>query len=88
MKVTTNHVGIPIRHWADPDPNAPSRERHRPFLTVLEVAEVLRCHYSSVYRMLRNGELQAIRVGSDFRISPDELDRLMQKGGKTSPLDR
>jgi excisionase family DNA binding protein len=40
-------------------------------LTAEEVADFLRVHRSTVYRLLRNGQLPAFRVGSDWRFSRD-----------------
>lgn len=38
------------------------------FLTVPEVAEILRVSKMTVYRMVHSGELQATRVGRSFRV--------------------
>ncbi|HTJ68149.1 MAG TPA: helix-turn-helix domain-containing protein [Actinospica sp.] len=38
------------------------------FLTVSEVAEILRVSKMTVYRMVHSGELQATRVGRGFRV--------------------
>jgi len=44
-------------------------------LTADELADFLRVHRSTVYRLLRNGQLPALRVGSDWRFSRDLLCR-------------
>lgn len=38
------------------------------FLTVAEVAELMRVSAMTVYRMVQNGELPAIRFGRSYRI--------------------
>lgn len=38
------------------------------FLTVTEVAEVMRVSKMTVYRLIHAGELPAIRVGKSFRV--------------------
>src|SRR5690348_5082414 len=36
-------------------------------MTVGEVADYLNCHYSTIYRLLRNGALPAFRIGGAWR---------------------
>jgi excisionase family DNA binding protein len=38
------------------------------FLTVFEAATILRVSKQTVYRLVRDGDLEAIRVGRSFRI--------------------
>ncbi len=38
------------------------------FLTVAEVATVMRVSKMTVYRLVHSGELQAVRVGRSFRV--------------------
>lgn len=38
------------------------------FLTVYEVAVIVRLSKMSVYRLLHSGELEAVRVGRSFRV--------------------
>ena len=38
------------------------------FLTVAEVANVMRVSKMTVYRLVHNGELPAVRVGRSFRV--------------------
>jgi excisionase family DNA binding protein len=38
------------------------------FLTVAEVAAVMRVSKMTVYRLVHSGELQAVRVGRSFRV--------------------
>jgi excisionase family DNA binding protein len=38
------------------------------FLTVFETATILRVSKQTVYRLVRHGDLEAVRVGRSFRI--------------------
>ena len=42
-------------------------------LTAKEVADYLRCHISTVYRLAKNGKLPAFRLGADWRFREDVL---------------
>ncbi len=43
-------------------------------LTVVEVAEYLHVHPSTIYRLLRRKEIPAFRVGSDWRFNRESID--------------
>jgi excisionase family DNA binding protein len=49
------------------DPEYPGLQEVR-FLTVAEVATVMRVSKMTVYRLVHNGELPAVRVGKSFRV--------------------
>jgi excisionase family DNA binding protein len=49
-------------------------------LTVREVADSLKLTTKTVYKLILNGELPAIRVGGQWRIAKVELDRFLQNG--------
>lgn len=42
-------------------------------LTVAEVADLFRVSSMTVYRLIRNGELPAVRVGRSYRVSETDL---------------
>jgi excisionase family DNA binding protein len=42
-------------------------------LTAVEVANFLRIHPSTVYRMAKRGELPGFKIGSDWRFSPGDI---------------
>ena len=48
------------------------------YLTVLEVAEVMRVSKMTVYRLLHSGELPGVRVGRSFRVPQDALDAYLR----------
>ena len=50
------------------------------FLTVAEVAELLRVSKMTVYRMVHAGEIPAVRVGRSFRVPQLAVEELLSKG--------
>ena len=42
---------------------------HRTLMTVAEVASALRVSKMTIYRLIRSGELPAMRIGRSFRVS-------------------
>jgi excisionase family DNA binding protein len=56
-------------------PNA--GEREYAILTVREVAQYLRIHKTTVYRLLKEHKLPAFQVGSDWRFHREEIKRWM-----------
>jgi excisionase family DNA binding protein len=51
-----------------------------PLLTVAEVADMLRVSNMTVYRLIKAGDLGAIRVGKNYRIRQADLDRYLEGG--------
>ena len=47
------------------------------FMTVAEVAELLRVSSMTVYRLIKAGDLAAVRVGKSFRVREDDVDRYL-----------
>jgi excisionase family DNA binding protein len=43
-------------------------------MTVVEVAQYLHVHPSTIYRLLRKKEIPAFRVGSDWRFNRESID--------------
>jgi excisionase family DNA binding protein len=43
-------------------------------LTVAEVADVLRVHPTTIYRLMKRGDLPAFKIGENWRISSDALE--------------
>jgi putative molybdopterin biosynthesis protein len=48
-------------------------------LTTAEVAEMLRVHPSTIYRLLKRGELPGFRIGDCWRISMETLEMWLYK---------
>jgi len=44
------------------------------YLTVAEVADIMRVSGMTVYRLVHSGELRAIRVGRSFRVPSEALE--------------
>ena len=51
-----------------------------PLLTVAEVAEVLRVSNMTVYRLIKAGDLPALRVGKNYRIREADLSTFLDEG--------
>jgi excisionase family DNA binding protein len=49
------------------------------FMTVAEVAAAMRVSKMTVYRLVHNGELPAIRVGRSFRVPEDAVNEYLRK---------
>lgn len=49
------------------------------FLTVAEVAQTMRVSKMTVYRLVHNGELEAVRVGRSFRVPDHAVDEYLKK---------
>lgn len=49
------------------------------FLTVAEVAQTMRVSKMTVYRLVHNGELEAVRVGRSFRVPDYAVDEYLKK---------
>lgn len=50
------------------------------FLTVAEVADIMRVSTMTVYRLIKSGDLAAVRVGKSYRLDEDEVDRYLARG--------
>ena len=48
------------------------------FLTVAEVAGLMRVSKMTVYRLVHNGELPAVRVGRSFRVHANAVHKLLE----------
>ncbi|HLL09052.1 MAG TPA: helix-turn-helix domain-containing protein [Nocardioidaceae bacterium] len=49
------------------------------FLTVAEVASMMRVSKMTVYRLVHSGELPAVRVGRSFRVPEAAVDDYLRK---------
>ena len=48
------------------------------FLTVAEVAEIMRVSKMTVYRLVHSGELPAVRVGRSFRVNEGAVNEYLE----------
>jgi excisionase family DNA binding protein len=58
------------------------------FLTVNEVAEMMRVSTMTVYRMVHSGEVPAIRFGRSFRIPESAVAQWMYAAGSGENLNQ
>lgn len=66
-------IGATARTQAPESPAAGSS-----FLTVAEVATLMRVSKMTVYRLVHNGELPAVRVGRSFRVHEKAVHDYLQ----------
>ena len=55
------------------------RQFGEPLLTVGEVASIMRVSNMTVYRLIKAGQLSAIRVGKNYRIRRSDVDRYLDE---------
>ena len=48
------------------------------FLTVAEVAALMRVSKMSVYRLIHSGELESVRFGRSFRVTEEAVDAYLR----------
>ncbi|WP_054649587.1 helix-turn-helix domain-containing protein [Salidesulfovibrio brasiliensis] len=51
-------------------------------LTVNEVADILRVHYRTAYRLVIGGKIKAIKIGTQWRIPEKALMEFIEEGWK------
>ncbi|WP_334142753.1 helix-turn-helix domain-containing protein [Rhabdothermincola sp.] len=49
------------------------------FLTVAEVAQMMRVSTMTVYRLIKAGDLASVRVGKSYRIREEDVDAYLAK---------
>jgi excisionase family DNA binding protein len=52
-------------------------------LTIQDIAEYLRVHPSTIYRLLKKRQLPAFKVGRDWRFRREEIDRWRVEGERS-----
>jgi excisionase family DNA binding protein len=56
-------------------PDAKDTHNAPEIMTIKELAEYLRVHPSTLYKLLRRGTLPGFRIGSDWRFHREVIDR-------------
>jgi excisionase family DNA binding protein len=56
-----------------------ARELSEPLLTVGEVAAVMRVSNMTVYRLIKSGQLAAVRVGKNYRLRHNDVERYLSQ---------
>ena len=54
------------------------------FLTVAEVAAILRLSKMSVYRLIHSGQLEAVQFGRSFRVTEKALNTYLEQEEKNT----
>jgi len=52
-----------------------NKEMTREIVTVKDLAKYLHCHQSTIYRLVKRGEIPGFRLGGGWRFKIDEIDR-------------
>src|SRR5258708_37129243 len=55
-------------------------------LTVNELSEYLRVHRSTIYRLLKKGQLPGFKIGSDWRVNVEVVHELRVRPGAGGAL--
>ena len=55
-------------------------------LTVAEVATLMRVSRMTVYRLIRRGQLKAIRVGRNYRVRENDLELYLEAQAVTGQI--
>ncbi|MCX7591794.1 MAG: helix-turn-helix domain-containing protein [Kiritimatiellae bacterium] len=62
------------------------KEHTKKYLSLEEVAKLLSVDYQLIYRLVRSGELPAIRVGRVYRIDHADLDAYLTRNKTSGPM--
>ncbi|BBY44405.1 DNA-binding protein [Mycolicibacterium celeriflavum] len=60
------------------DAGSDGQQPRAQFLTVAEVASLMRVSKMTVYRLVHNGELPAVRVGRSFRVHAKAVHDMLE----------
>ena len=60
------------------DSSGDGQQSRTQFLTVAEVAALMRVSKMTVYRLVHNGELPAVRVGRSFRVHAKAVHDMLE----------
>jgi excisionase family DNA binding protein len=72
LRVRNHFIGNTLARPADEDY---AMAKSRKILTIVEVSDFLRLHPTTVYRLVRRGELPAFQIGGGRRVNMHGLDR-------------
>jgi excisionase family DNA binding protein len=50
------------------------RSKESEILTAAQVAEYLKVHRATIYKLLKAGKLPAFKIGSDYRFKREQID--------------
>jgi excisionase family DNA binding protein len=66
---------VKVMIWAE------QMEKAKAVLTIGEVAEMLRVHPTTVYRLLKRGDIPGFKIGGNWRVSVDALNHWISEIG-------
>jgi excisionase family DNA binding protein len=78
----TATLWVPNQFWMK-DPKKPISEPVNEVLTASEVASYLRVSLSTIYRLLKNGDLPAFKIGSDWRFNRVHIEQWLKSRAQT-----
>ena len=61
------------------------KDTFRTLMTIDEVGDFLRVNARTVYRLIQAGELPAARVGRQWRVRREDLERWLDRGEAMHP---
>ena len=73
--------------WVESGGVLEGREFGEPLLTVGEVAQLMRVSNMTVYRLIKSGQLSAIRVGKNYRIRRSDIERYLTERAVNAPVE-
>jgi excisionase family DNA binding protein len=76
LRSSVDRIGSVLQAEKGPT-NVSQLDERRHFMTVAEVAQLMRVSTMTVYRLIKAGELSAIRVGRSYRLRPDDVDQYL-----------
>jgi excisionase family DNA binding protein len=54
-------------------------EMKKEIVTIRELASYLHCHPSTIYRLAKNGQIPAFRLGGSWRFRIDDVNSFLQQ---------
>lgn len=57
------------------------------YMTVTEVAKILKVHKFSIYRWINNGTMKRIKIGKSVRITTEQLEEFIQLQNQKEPSE-
>jgi excisionase family DNA binding protein len=61
----------------------------REIMTAEELAQLLRVNRTTIYRLLKNGDIPAFRVGKDWRFQREAVESWIKAGGAVlNPIEQ
>jgi len=72
-----------VAHQED-DQGAPAATRRNQCLRIASVADVLDISVSSIRRLIRDGKLAAVYIGTSLRVPEQSLEALLKAGARRS----